>query len=444
MKKVRIGSGAGYAGDRIEPALELIKKGNLDYIIFECLAERTIALAQKEKLKESNKGYNSLLEYRMSRVIPLLKEHPVKIVTNMGAANPVEAAKVTKKICEENNLGDLKVAYVLGDDLFAKLGKYEEVQTIESKILVKTLGENKLSANAYIGAQSIVDALSAGADIVITGRASDPSLTVGPAVYELGKSFAEIDFLAKATVAGHILECGAQVTGGYYANPPFKEVPELWNIGFPIVELSDNGDFTIEKLADSGGLLTTETVKEQLIYEIHDPENYLTPDVVVDFSKIVVTQQGDKVAVKGVTGKPKTRLLKVSIGYEAGYIAEGEISYGGSNAASLAALASEIIDHRLKRLGLLLEDARTDYIGIDSLYGKDLSNGQNELKEVRLRKAVRVNTKTEALDFCREVESLYTNGPAGGGGIRTRMNEIVALESILVKEEDADTWFEIL
>lgn len=295
MKKIRIGSGAGYAGDRIEPAIDLIKRGNLDYIIFECLAERTIALAQREKKADENKGYNNLLEYRMEKIIPLLKENSVKIVTNMGAANPLEAAKITKEICEKNELAHLKIAYVYGDDVLDSLKGYQEELTIETSSPISKFDNDIISANAYIGAESIVKALENGADIVITGRASDPSLTVGPLAYEFQQDFKNYDFLAKATVAGHLLECGAQVTGGYYANPPLKEVPELWNIGFPIIEFSEDGHFTVEKLPQTGGLLSTETVKEQLIYEIHNPKEYLTPDVVVDFSQIKVEEKANRI-----------------------------------------------------------------------------------------------------------------------------------------------------
>lgn len=444
MKKIRIGSGAGYAGDRIEPALNLIKEGDLHYIIFECLAERTIALAQKEKASNPNKGYNNLLEYRMKKVIPLLKEHPVKIVTNMGAANPYEAAKKTKQICEENGLSDLKIAYILGDDIYNQLINYKDYRTIESGNTLKDLEGSIISGNAYIGAQSIVDALRSGADIIITGRASDPSLTVGPLMYEFSKEFTDYNFLAKASVAGHLLECGAQVTGGYYANLGNKKVDDLWNIGFPIIEFDENGSMTVEKLKNTGGLLSTDTVKEQLIYEIHDPKNYLTPDVIVDFSNIEVQKQDDKISIFGIVGKKNSGKLKVSVGYDAGYIAEGEISYGGSECLKLAELASEVVERRIEMKKLNFEEIRTDYIGINSLYSFYQNKNKIEIPEVRLRKAIRTSSRDDAKDFCFEIESLYTNGPAAGGGIRTQINEIVAIESILVDVEEITTTLEII
>ncbi len=444
MQKIRIGSGAGYAGDRIEPAVDLIKLGNLDYIIFECLAERTIALAHREKKANKHKGYNNLLEYRMEKIIPLLKENPVKIITNMGAANPLEAAMITKNICQKHELNHLKIAYVYGDDVLDILPNYQKELTLETANALKSFDKSIISANAYIGAESIVSALENGADIVITGRASDPSLTVGPLVYEFNKSFEAYDFLAKATVAGHLLECGAQVTGGYYANPPLKEVPELWNIGFPIIEFLEDGQFTVEKLPGRGGLLSTETVKEQLIYEIHNPEEYLTPDVVVDFSQINVEEKNAKILVTEITGRPTNGKLKTSIGYDGGFIAEGEISYGGSNAYKLSLLAAEILNHRIELIGINFEDEREDYIGMNSLYGKNLNSKSNMYKEIRLRKAIRVNEKQEAIEFCREFESLYTNGPAGGGGIRTRITEVVAIESILIPKKVVPTAFKIL
>ena len=223
-----------------------------------------------------------------------------------------------------------------------------------------------------------------------------------------------------------------------------KEVPELWNIGFPIIEFSEDGHFTVEKLPQTGGLLSTETVKEQLIYEIHNPKEYLTPDVVVDFSQIKVEEKANRILVTQISGKPTNGKLKTSIGYDAGFIAEGEISYGGSNAYEPSLLAKEILNHRIEFIGIPIEDERDDYIGMNSLYGKNLNSKTNTYQEIRFRKAIRVTKKKEASEFCREFESLYTNGPAGGGGIRTRISEVVAIESILISKEEVPTDFKII
>ncbi|MER2162763.1 MAG: acyclic terpene utilization AtuA family protein, partial [Psychrobacter alimentarius] len=227
MKSIKIGSGAGYSDDRLEPALDIIRDGDVDYIVFECLAERTIAIAQQRKMKDSKQGYDSLLEYRMAQVLPLCVENNVKIVTNMGAANPKAAAEMVKQIAEKQGLHHLKIAAVTGDDVFPKIERYQNETLLENGKQIKELGSSIVSANAYIGAAGIVQALKAGADIVITGRAADPSLFLGPMMYEFGWSFENAELLGKGTIGGHLMECGAQITGGYFADPGYKEVPEL-------------------------------------------------------------------------------------------------------------------------------------------------------------------------------------------------------------------------
>lgn len=441
MKKIRIGSGAGYAGDRIEPAIELMKKGNLDYIIFECLAERTIAIGQEKKLKDPSKGYNELLEYRMKHVVPLCKENKIKVITNMGSANPVAAAKIVKEIAEKQGIKGLKIAAVIGDDIFNNIDKYIDYKILETGKKLESIKHQIVSANAYIGTQGIIEALEGGADIVITGRVADPSLTLAPLMFEFGWSTENYEFLGKGTLAGHLLECAGQVTGGYFADPGFKDVPELWNLGFPIAEISEDGEIIITKLKDAGGMVTEDTCKEQIIYEIHDPENYLTPDVIADFSKVTVTQVGkDKVLMKGANGKEKTGLFKTSVGYKDCYIGEGEMSYGGSGAYARAKLAGEIIKKRLAYIKAPIKELRIDLIGVNSLYKDSLSdvlnNGNKDLGEVRLRVAARTLTKEDAEIIGNEVEALYTNGPAGGGGARKGVKEIVSVASIFVPSED--------
>lgn len=438
MKSIKIGSGAGYSDDRLQPALDIIQYGKVDYIVFECLAERTIAIAQQRKMKNPKEGYDSLLEYRMEQVLPLCAKNKVKIVTNMGAANPEAAAEMVKNIAQKQGLHDLKIAAVTGDDVFSTIDRYQNEEMLENNIQIKALGSAIVSANAYIGARGIVQALEAGADIVITGRASDPSLFLGPMVYEFGWSFEDAELLGKGTIGGHLMECGAQITGGYFADPGYKEVPELWNVGFPIMEVDEKGDYRITKLDDAGGLVSLATVKEQLLYEIHDPANYLTPDVIADFSNIQVEEvESNVVKVFGGSGKPKTGLLKTSIGYKDGYIAEAEISYGGSGSVQRANLAKEIIQKRLAAQNIEPTEIRYDFIGLNSLYGNKILSTQ-EADEVRLRIATRVENDVMAEAIIREVESLYTNGPAGGGGIRSNIKEMVSIGSILIPEEDTN------
>lgn len=439
MKTVRIGSGAGYGGDRIEPAIDLIKYGKLDYIIFECLAERTISLAQKAKQKDPDKGYNDLFEYRFDKILEALKERKVKVVTNMGAANPESAARKCADMAREKGLHNLKIAYVLGDDIGDRLNEYMDYEVLETRAALRNIDGEILSANGYIGAKGIIEALENNADIIITGRVADPSLALGPLVYEFGWSMTDYEKLGKATWIGHLLECASQVTGGYFADPGYKDVPDLWNLGFPIIEVDESGDGVVTKLERSGGLVSEDTVKEQTLYEIQDPENYFTPDVIADFSKVTVKQIGkDRVQIKGASGKAPNGVYKTSVGYHDCYIGEGQISYGGLNCLNRASLAKEILKKRFKLIGLEASEIRYDFIGLNSLYRDDISKNMNSYipNEVRLRVAARCKDKKMAEMVGNEVEALYTNGPYGGGGATKAVKDIVSIASIFIDSKD--------
>lgn len=439
MKKIRIGSGAGYAGDRIEPAVELMEKGNLDYIIFECLAERTVAIGQQDKEKDPSKGYNQLLDYRMEKILPLMAKNKVKVITNMGAANPVSAAERTCEIARKLGVSGLKIACVTGDDITDELDKYENETVLEDGTLLKEKKDVLISANVYMGAEGITKALKEGANLVITGRVSDPALTIGPLVYEFGWNIDDNpDQMGQAVLAGHLLECAGQVTGGYFADPGYKDVPDLWKLGFPLIEIDETGAFTVTKVEGSGGLVSVDTCKEQMIYEIHNPKAYLTPDATADFSKVTFRQIGEnQVCAEHATthGRPET--LKVSVGYKDCFIGEGEISYGGSNCVARAELAAEILEKRIELTGIELEEYRTDFIGCNSLYRDAISKeiGSGTPCEVRLRAAGRTKDRKNAVLLANEVEALYTNGPAGGGGAVKRVSEIVSVCSIFVPRD---------
>jgi len=436
MKKIRIGSGAGYAGDRLEPSLELIEKGELDYICYECLAERTIAIAQQSKLSDPSKGYNGLLEYRMEHALPAAIKNKVKIITNMGAANPESAAEVTKQIAEKHGLKGVKIAAVIGDDVYEHLDKYQELKIWETGKSLKELDGEIISANAYLGIEGIVKALEEGADVVITGRVSDPALFLGPLAYEFGWDKQDYDKMGKGTLVGHLLECGGQVTGGYYAEPGKKDVERLWELGFPLAEISEDGEGTLTKVEGTGGQVTKDTCKEQLIYEIHDPENYLTPDCVADFSKVSFKEEAkDRVSISGATGKAETPYYKVSLGYKDCYIGEGEISYGGPNCLERAKLALEIVKKRLAIQKVELDEERYEIIGINSLFSDEATN-YDEPREARIRVAGRTKKKSDAIKVGNEVETLYTNGPAGGGGASKNVSEIISVASVLVPKKD--------
>lgn len=436
MKTIRIGAGAGYAGDRLEPALEIMEKGNVDYISFECLAERTIAIAQQQKLVDPQKGYNGLLQHRMDKVLPLAYKNKIKVITNMGAANPQAAVDVICKMAEEKGIKGLKVAGVYGDDVFDKLDKYQDTKVWETGRPLKELDGEIISANVYMGIDGIVEALKNGADIIVTGRVSDPALFLAPLVYEFGWDINNYDLMGKGTLLGHLLECGGQVCGGYYAEPGKKDVERLWELGFPIAEVSENGDIKITKVEKTGGLVTKDTCAEQMIYEIHNPEEYITPDCVADFSNVLFEDAGkDIVEANGATGREKPQTLKVSLGYKDCFIGEGEISYGGPNALQRAKLAAEIVEKRLELTNVKYDEIRIDFIGLNGIY-KNTDRKYNTPEEVRLRVAARTKTKYDAVQIGNEVETLYTNGPAGGGGATKSVSEIVSVASILIDRND--------
>ncbi|WP_244664768.1 acyclic terpene utilization AtuA family protein [Candidatus Symbiopectobacterium sp. 'North America'] len=384
MKTIRIGSGAGYAGDRIEPALELAQKGDINYLVFECLAERTIAIGQKQKQQNPEKGYNELLADRMYAVLPNCLEKGIKIITNMGSANPTAAGQRVLEIAKELGAKQLKIAVVTGDDVRDVLIK-QDARLDEIGQPVSTCGKEILSANAYMGADAMVKALHDGAHIIIAGRVSDPSLFLAPMMYEFNWATDDWEHLGKGTCLGHLLECAGQITGGYYADPGFKDIPHLERLGFPIAEIDENGDAVITKVAGSGGRVCVDTCKEQMLYEIHRPDSYITPDVVADFTGVTFTQVAeDRVRVQGATGRAKTDTLKVSVGYQDGFIGEGEISYAGPGAVACGLLALDIVKGRFEVCSFAPSEVRFDLIGVDALHGAERSQ-RSELYEVRAR-----------------------------------------------------------
>ena len=430
---VRIGAGAGYSGDRIEPAVELAQHGALDYLIFECLAERTIAIAQQAKRKNPQLGYDPLLEARMQAVLPIVVRNGVRMISNMGAANPHAAARKTAQIAQSLGLSGLKIAAVSGDDVldFVLSGDF---RFEESGDQVAAYRDKIVSANAYLGSAAIVDALAAGADIVLTGRVADPSLFTAPLIHEFGWGMDDWDTLGQATVVGHLLECAGQVTGGYFADPGRKDVPDLARLGFPFAEVDVNGNAVLGKVAGSGGRISVATCTEQLLYEILDPASYLQPDVVADFSGVHFSELGaDRVEVRGASGRARPDMLKVSIGYKDGFIGEGQISYAGPGAVERGRLALAVVEERLKIAGVETSEWRGDLIGVDAVDRRD-ATGPEPL-EVRVRIVARTGSAIAARRIGAEVEALYTNGPAGGGGVSVNSREVIAVASTLLPRE---------
>ncbi|MCA0362531.1 MAG: DUF1446 domain-containing protein [Bacteroidetes bacterium] len=433
-QKIRIGCGAGFSGDRIEPAVILAEKGELDYLVLECLAERTIALAQKRKMANPDKGYDPYLERRIEVLLPHLVKNKVRLITNMGAANPVMAAKKVKVLAEKNGF-DIKVAAVFGDDVLTyqnlPIEAFEifngENQAFE--LIKEKNNDTLISANAYIGVDGIIEALDSDAQIIITGRVADPSLFLAPMICEFGWSKDDYELLGKGTVIGHLMECAGHITGGYFADPVKKPVQDMIKLGHPYVDVFSDGSGIISKVEGTGGVINLMTAKEQLLYEVVNPNEYFTPDVVADFTTVKLEEIAEnQVKVTGGGGKTKPENYKVSVGYKAFFLGEGEISYAGPSAFERAKLAGETIE---KRVSSQFDDFRIDYIGINSVFG----DKENPVipNEVRLRIAGKAKDIDTASLIGEEVEALYTNGPAGGGGVRKYANEVIGIMSVLVK-----------
>ncbi|MBO0678402.1 DUF1446 domain-containing protein [Mycolicibacterium sp. S2-37] len=429
---VRIGSGAGFAGDRIDSAVELLRDGDLDDLVLECLAERTIALAQARRRADPSTGYDLFAETRLRALLPEAVARDVRILSNLGAANPLAAGRLAQRIAEEANL-TCRIAVVMGDDVLDRID--QEAPALEDGKPLTSHGEI-VSANAYLGADSMLPGLRAGADLVLTGRVADPSLFVAALADRFGWDLGDHAMMAAATLAGHLLECGTQVSGGYFADPGYKPVPGLASLGLPFADVRADGTFTIGKVDGTGGLIDRRTVREQLLYELGDPGRYLTPDVTLDVYGVRLDEVGrDRVQVSGAAGRSRPDQLKVSVGYRAGFRGEAEISYAGIGCVDRARLAGDIAATRIRRTGI---DPRIDLIG--SLDAPNMTADG----ECRLRVAAMTATADHAHVVTREVESLYLNGPAGGGGVRTSVTDVVGILSTFIDRADVTPHIEIL
>ncbi len=347
---VRIGAGAGFSDDRIDPAVDLAERGDLDFLVFECLAERSIALRQLERRRDPDAGFDPGLAERMDAVLATCLDRGTRIVTNAGAANPLGAGAMVAALARSLGLRP-RIAVVVGDDVLDQIDD-----------------PAALSANAYLGSGPIVAALDDGADVVLTGRVADASLFAAPVLHAHGWPADDWDRVAQALVTGHLLECAGQLTGGYFADPGVHDVAGLAELGFPYADVGDDGSVEVSKLAGTGGILDTRTCTQQLLYEVHDPARYLTPDAVVDLSGAVLTEVGpDRVAVSGVRGWPPPATLKVAVGHHGGFVGEGEISYCGPGCVERADLAIDIVEKRLRASGDEIEDLSSHRIGIDGV-----------------------------------------------------------------------------
>ena len=439
MRSIRIGTGAGGCSiERLEPALDLVDRGNLDYLIFECLSERTIIEAQQQKRADPTRGYNSMLEPRMQMVLPSAFAHHVRIISNMGAANPLGAVRKIAEIAAEHQLKGLRIAVVLGDDISDRIDKYEDSVLWDRDGTLADLGEI-LSANVYLGAKGIVEALRNNADVIITGRIADPSLFVAPLQYEYNFDENDSHMMGQAILLGHLMECCCQITGGYYYDEGQKAIQDLWNLGFPIAEMAPDGSFTITKLPGTGGAVLVDICKEQLLYEIGNPAAYITPDAIADFSHVEFTQvASDVVLSSGATSHGRTDTLKVNVGYSDSWVGIAEVSYGGTTSLARARVVAEEVQKRWDFIGIKPLERNISFIGYDSMYGPKIASllSQGACPEVRLRVAVRARTRTEAELLVHEVQCLYINGAAGSAGIDARVFQQLSLENILVPRCD--------
>ncbi len=434
----RVGNASGFSGDRVDAAAPvvdtLIEWGGPSALFFETLGERTVALAQLEKRKNPERGFEPMLERLLEPILVKCLQHGITIIGNFGAANPPAAARLIAQLAARLGHPEARIAVVHGDDVQGLDLKAHQVYEADAGL---DMGAGELiAANAYINAQPIVQAMKAGAQVVVTGRTGDPSLTLAPLIHHFNWSLTDWQRLAVGATAGHLLECGAQITGGYFYDPGYKDVPDPANIGFPIAEVHEDGSLFITKALRTGGMVTPETVKEQLLYEIHDPANYITPDVTLDFSQVTIEPAGpDRVQVLGVRGKPAPATVKVTVCFDGGWLGEGEISYAGPNCVARARKAAEVLRQRLAMRQLPVQ-LRLDLIGLSSVHdGNDGQLSQASTaspQDVRVRLAASGALQDDADQAAREVLALYCCGPAGGGGVRWRTTQRIRTQSYLI------------
>ena len=445
MKKtIKIANGQGFWGDSIDAPYNLVKYGDIDYLSLDYLAEVTLSIMQRQKLKNNQKGYATDFVDLMKRIIVDITKKNIKVITNAGGVNPEVCRENLLKIADELNL-NIKIAIIKGDDILGDidhlLDKGVSFENMDNQSNFLEIKDNVYSANAYIDSFSIAEALKTGAQIVLAGRVSDPGLVLGPAIYEFNWKKDDYDKLAAGTLAGHILECGAQCSGGNYTQ--WKKIPDLANIGYPIATLSDDTTFTISKDPNSGGLINRYTIIEQILYEMGDPKKYISPDVVVDFTSFDIKEMSDNlIEISGVKGYKDTDTYKVSINYFNGYKASGQLTISGPDALEKAKLTAEIIWKRLKRAGVDFEDKLTEYLGFSSCHGLKIGEFKAQNNEIVLRLSVRDFNKEKIIRFGKELAPVITAGPPGITGFsggRPRPQEIIAFWPTLIDKSHIKT-----
>ena len=418
-KVIRIGGGGGFADDRIDAAVELVEKGNIDYLSFDSLSENELSQVAMKKLRDAtHPGYDRMLEYRMNTLLPAALKNNVKIVSNCGSTNPLAAARYLYEKAKELGYPNIKIAAVTGDNVVEFLKTSEQdFYTAESGKNVKDFGDDLIAANVYIPSYSLVEALDNGAQIVVTGRIGDSAVFMAALRHEFGWAVDDWDNLAIGIMVGHEMECAGQLTGGYFADPPYKRVEEAFKLGFPIAEVDEDGNVVFCKIPGTGGMITEDTCKEQALYEVHDPANYYHADVVVDLSNAEFTQLGkDRVLMTGIKGKPAPKQLKVALGVKEGYFSTATVWFAGPGARARGEWARDMLYARFDHLGLKTEAVKIFLMGVDGVYGEAPGVPKNlEPWEVGLRVACRDRDKGVVEDIMMETACrMSTNGPASG------------------------------
>jgi len=435
---IRIASGQGFWGDLLRAPVDQVNKGSIDYLVMDYLAEVTMSILQKQKRKDPKLGYAKDLIPLIEEILPRCVERNIKIITNGGGVNPQSCSEAILSVARKLGIDDLKVGVVSGDDILGRIADLRsqgiELKNMETAESLNPILERLECANVYFGASPIVKALSLGAQIVITGRTTDTGLTLAPMIYEFGWSESDWDKLAAGTIAGHILECGGQASGGNFSGD-WQSVPDLEHIGFPIAEAWPGGEIVITKHDNTGGMVTVQTISEQLVYEIGDPRSYITPDCVADFTSIRLEQVGnDRVSVSRVKGAPATAFYKVSMAYLDGYTAIGTLTYSWPDALEKAKRADQILRGRLKDLNLQFEEIRTEYLGYNSCHGQ-LAPGLSDPNEVVLRIGVRDRSYDVVERFGKELAPLILTGPPGVTGFaggRPKPKEVISYWPALI------------
>lgn len=431
---IKIASGQGFWGDLPEAPINQVRKGDINYLVMDYLAEVTMSILQKQKLRDPSRGYAYDIVNVIDEIIPDIAERGIKVITNAGGVNPESCKDALLKVIRDKGYDDVKIAIVDGDDILSRIESLTQdghrLENLEKGQPITDIMDRLVSANVYFGSKPVVEALEKGADIVITGRVTDTGLTLAPMMHEFGWNFDDYNKIAAGTVAGHIIECGAQVSGGNFTD--WQEVTDFVDIGFPIIEAHPDGEFYVTKHEQTGGLINEETVKEQLVYEIGDPTTYITPDGIADFTSIKLEQEGEnRVRVFGIKGRPETETYKISASYYDGYKLSSTLVYSWPDALRKAQKAGDLLQQRAKALKLEIDAFNVEFVGLNGCNEEPIGSTdlEMELNEIQLRVSASGKNKDDLNRFGKEIAPLILTGPSGVTGFaggRPKASEIIA------------------